>query len=307
MSNRRKFLKRLTAASAGLALTNLPELALAKNDLLKLTILHTNDVHCQIDPVSADDPNYPGRGGLARLSGLISQIRSQEENVLLLDSGDSFQGTPYFNFYKGELILKVMSEMGYDASTLGNHEFDNGLDALSRALDYAKFPFVNSNYDFSQTKLYDRFNRFVVFRKNGIKIGVYGLGIELKGIVSKKNYEGTVYNDPVEKALEMESFLKREKQCDLVVCLSHLGLEYKNDKISDRTLAPKTSYTDLILGGHTHTFLAKPIELKNALGKQIRINQVGYRGLVLGRIDLVFDKSGNGSPLALSQSTYHHV
>lgn len=299
-SNRRHFIKRIAAASAGLALVNIPEKLLASNDLIQLTILHTNDMHSQIDPFPDNHPTNAGKGGLARLSGMIQQVRAQQANVLLLDSGDMFQGTPYFNFYKGELILKIMSEMGYEASTLGNHEFDNGLDALNRALDYAKFPIVNSNYDFSQTKLYDRFNRFVVFRKGGVKVGVYGLGVEMQGLISQANYEGAIYNDPVAVAREMETFLKFDKKCDLVVCLSHLGYQYETDKISDLTLAPQTRYTDVILGGHTHTFLDKPVELKNADGKRILINQAGWAGMVLGRIDFVFDKSGKQSPIALS-------
>lgn len=307
MSSRRDFLRKLAASSAGLALTGLPNQLLAKNKLAKLTILHTNDIHSQLDPFSPNDPKFPGKGGLARLSSLIESIRQKEENVLLLDSGDMFQGTPYFNYYKGELILKVMSEMQYDATTLGNHEFDNGLEALGAAMDYAKFPFVNSNYDFSQTKLYDRFNRYVVFRKNGIKIGVYGLGIELDGLVNTKNYAGTIYNDPVPVAREMETFLKIDKKCDLVVCLSHLGLKYESIKISDTTLAPLTRYTDVILGGHTHTFLDAPIETKNADGKRVFINQVGKSGVVLGRLDFIFDNAGKGNELVYCQPIYNHA
>ena len=208
---------------------------------------------------------------------------------------------PYFNYYKGELILKVMSEIGYEASTIGNHEFDNGLDALNKALDHTKFPFINSNYDFSQTKLYDRFNRYVVYRKNGIKIGIYGLGVELQGLVSDDNYEGTIYNDPVIVAREMETYLKQDKKCDLVICLSHLGYQYENDKISDLTLAPQTKYTDLILGGHTHTFLDKPVEVKNADGNRVIINQVGWGGMVLGRLDFYFDTAGKEMTLAYTE------
>lgn len=306
MNNRRNFLKQAVAASAGLAMLGLPEKLLAGTDLLRLTILHTNDIHCQIDPFPDNHPVNAGKGGLARLSGRIQQIRNEQSNVLLLDCGDMFQGTPYFNFYKGELILKIMSEMGYEASTLGNHEFDNGLDALHRALDYAKFPIVNSNYDFSQTKLYDRFNRYVVYRKSGIKIGVYGLGVEMQGLVSDANCEGVVYNDPATVALEMEAFLKLEKNCDLIICLSHLGLKYESSKISDITLAPKTHYTNLILGGHTHSFLDQPIELTNARGKPVLINQAGWGGMVLGRIDFVFDKSGKQEPIALASPAYNH-
>lgn len=306
MSNRRDFIKRVAAASAGLALVNLPQKLLAANELAQLTILHTNDIHSQIDPFPDNHPVNAGKGGLARLSGRIQQIKAEQSNVLLLDSGDMFQGTPYFNFYKGELILKIMSEMGYEASTLGNHEFDNGLDALNRALDFAKFPVINSNYDFSQTKLYDRFNRYVIYRKGGIKIGVYALGIEMQGLITEANFEGVVYNDPVTVALEMEDFLKHEKNCDLVICLSHLGLEYASSKISDLTLAPQTRCTDVILGGHTHSFLEKPIELKNALGNRVLVNQAGWGGMVLGRIDLVFDKSGKQPSLAMALPVYNH-
>jgi len=301
MTSRRQFIKSLAAASAGIALCNIPKAALAQHGIQKLTILHTNDIHCHIDPFSPTNPTYAGRGGMARLSGLIQQIRQQEENVLLLDSGDMFQGTPYFNYYKGELILKVMSEIGYDASTIGNHEFDNGLDALNKALEHAKFPFINSNYDFSQTKLYDRFNRYVVYRKSGIKIGIYGLGVELHGLVSDDNYEGTIYNDPVKVTREMETYLKQDKKCDLVICLSHLGYQYENDKISDLTIAPQTKYTDLILGGHTHTFLDKPVEVKNADGNQVIINQVGWGGMVLGRLDFYFDTAGKAMTLAYAE------
>jgi len=307
MSNRRDFIKRAAAAIAGLTLTDWAQHSLAANNLFHLTVLHTNDIHCRIDPFPSTDPTYGNKGGLARLSGLIKQIRSEQENVLLLDSGDMFQGTPYFNYYKGELILRTMSEMGYDASTIGNHEFDNGLDALNRAIDFAKFPFINSNYDFSQTKLYDRFNRYVIYRKKGIKIGVYGLGIELSGLVSDRNFEGTIYNDPVKVALEMEAFLKNEKQCDLIICLSHLGLEYKSNKISDRSLAPLTHHTNLILGGHTHTFLDEPIRTTNADGKEIIINQAGWGGLMLGRLDFIFDAESKQAPLVLSNLSLNNA
>lgn len=303
MNNRRKFIRQLIGASAGISLVHLPDHLFAQEELIRLTILHTNDIHCQIDPFPATDPSFGGQGGLARLSALVNKIRQENDNMMLLDAGDMFQGTSYFNFYKGELILKIMSEMGYDASTLGNHEFDNGLKDLNRDLDYAKFPHISSNYDFSQTILYDRFSKYEIFRRNGVKIGIYGLGVELKGLVSEKNYEGTLYKDPVKVALEMESFLKNEKKCDLVICLSHLGLEYKENKISDKTLAAQTHLTDLIIGGHTHTFLDKPLELKNAKGKKIIVNQVGWGGLVLGRIDFIFNLSEKNKPVIFSQNT----
>ena len=302
MSSRRKFIRNLVGASAGLGLVQLPNDLFASQDLVKLTILHTNDIHCHIDPFPIDDPEYHGKGGMARMAALINRIKAEDENVLLFDAGDMFQGTPYFNYYKGELILKVMSKMGYDASTLGNHEFDNGLEGIENHLDYASFPLVNSNYDFSNTILLDRFPQYAIFRKNGIKVGIYGLGIEMDGLVSKKNYKETIYNDPVQVALEKESFLKNEKECELVICLSHLGLEYKETKISDKLLAAQTHHTDLIIGGHTHTFLDAPLELKNADGNRIIVNQAGWAGLVLGRIDFIFDKNKKEEKSILAQN-----
>jgi len=291
MSSRRKFIRNLAGVSAAMTFVDWPKELFADDDFAHLTILHTNDIHCHIDPFPENDPVYPGQGGLARMSATINRIRDEEKNVLLLDAGDMFQGTPYFNYYKGELILKVMSKMGYDASTLGNHEFDNGIEGIENHIDYANFPLVNSNYDFSNTLLFDRFPKYVIFRKKGIKVGVYGLGIELDGLVSKKNYKETIYNDPVKVALQQEEFLKKEKKCDLVICLSHLGLEYDEPKICDKLLAPQTHHTDLIIGGHTHTFLDAPLELKNADGKRIIVNQVGWAGLMLGRIDFIFNKN----------------
>lgn len=302
MSNRRVFLRNLIGASAGIGLMQIPKGLFASQGLERLTILHTNDIHCHIDSFPEDDPLYKGQGGLARMAATINRIRQDEENVLLLDAGDMFQGTPYFNYYKGELIWKVMSKMGYAASTIGNHEFDNGLEGIEKPLEFKDFPLVNSNYDFSNTILANRFPKHLIRRKGDVKIGIYGLGIELDGLVGKKNYEETIYNDPVEVALEQEAFLKHEKKCDLVICLSHLGFEYKKTKVSDKLLAPQTHYTDLIVGGHTHTFLDAPVELKNADGERIIINQVSWAGLMLGRIDFIFDRNRREGAKILAQN-----
>lgn len=302
MNSRRNFIRDLVSASAGLGLMHLPADLLATQDLVSLSILHTNDIHCRIDPFSEDHSIYQGRGGLARLSGLINQIRENERNVLLFDAGDMFQGTPYFNYYKGELILKVMSEMRYDAGTIGNHEFDNGLEGIEKSIEFANFPLVCSNYDFSRTRLYDTFPGYTIYRKGGVKVGVYGLGIELNGLVSEQNYRETEFKDPVRVALEMESFLKNEKGCDLVICLSHLGLQYKEVKISDTLLAMETHHTDLIIGGHTHSFLDSPLELKNADGNRVLVNQAGWGGMVLGRIDFIFDRNKKEDKQILSQN-----
>lgn len=304
MNSRRKFLRKIAGASAGLALTGISQELLAKQDLLRISILHTNDIHCHIDPFPETNPSYAGRGGLARLSARIKGIREENNPILLVDAGDMFQGTPYFNFYKGELIMKVMTKMGYEASTIGNHEFDNGLEGIEQSLKYAGFPLICSNYDFSQTILRNRFPEYRIFNKNGIKIGLYGLGVEMAGLVPEKNYAGTRYLDPVTTARQMEIFLKNERNCDLVICLSHLGLKYRETKISDTLLAGQTRMTDLIIGGHTHSYLKEPLQLKNAEGKRIIVNQAAWAGLMLGRIDFVLDRERREKPVALAQNIF---
>jgi 5'-nucleotidase len=291
MSNRRDFLRTLAGSAAFIGLGSLPMELLAKHELEKITILHTNDVHSHIDPFPDNDPKYPGLGGVARRAALIKKIRAEEKNVLLFDVGDIFQGTPYFNMYGGEVELKLMSDMGYDASTIGNHDFDNGMDGLVKQLPNANFPLLCSNYDFSDTALFNKTQPYKIFEKGGIKIGVFGLGIELQGLVDKKLYGNTIYLDPVEKANYYSHLLKQEKKCDLVICLSHLGYSYKEEKISDEILAKQSHNIDLILGGHTHTFLDEPVRYKNRDGKEILVAQVGWAGIKLGRIDYFFEKN----------------
>jgi 5'-nucleotidase len=230
-------------------------------------------------------------GGVARRAALIESIRRENPNVLLLDAGDIFQGTPYFNYYGGELEFKLMSMMQYDLATIGNHDFDNGIDGLFAQLPNAGFEFVSANYDFKNTIMNGHVKPYKIIDKDGIKVGVFGLGIGLDGLVDKKNYKETVYNDPLTVAQDMSRILKHEKKCDLVICLSHIGYQYKNepDKISDTKLATLTQDIDLIIGGHTHTFLDKPTVLKNAVGKDVLVNQVGCYGINLGRIDFYFE------------------
>jgi 5'-nucleotidase len=298
--NRRFFLKNTGAAATGVALGALPFDLPAADDFLMITILHTNDLHTHIEPFEETNPRYAGRGGLARISGLAKKIRERNPNTLLFDAGDMFQGTPYFNYYKGELMLELMTAAGYDAATIGNHEFDNGLQGLLDPLPKAGFPFINSNYDFSDTILAGKFPRWKIFRKSGIKIGVYGLGVELHGLVSQSHLGNTVYLDPVKTATEMEVFLKKEKKCDLVICLSHLGLRYRDEKISDTLLAAETSFTDLIIGGHTHSFLEEPLTLKNKKGQPIIVNQAWWGGLMVGQVDFVFERLRNRKETALA-------
>ncbi|WP_310557834.1 metallophosphatase [Flavobacterium sp.] len=287
---RRDFIEK-TAASTALLSLGL-SLSSFKSNIKQITILHTNDVHSHIDPFPIDDPRNPNMGGVARRASLIETIRQECPNVLLLDAGDIFQGTPYFNYYGGELEFKLMSMMKYDLSAIGNHDFDNGVDGLAAQMPHATFEFVSANYDFKNTSMNGFVKPFKIFNKNGIKIGVFGLGIELQGLVDKRMYKETVYNDPLETAQDMVRILKKENKCDLVICLSHLGYKYgkeDSNKISDLKLAAQTKDIDLIIGGHTHTFLDKPTIVKNADGKEVLVNQVGCYGINLGRIDFYFD------------------
>jgi 5'-nucleotidase len=284
---RRDFIQKTAASSALLGLSGMSLSSFSSVDTKKITILHTNDTHSHIDPFPANHPKNPNMGGAARRAAIIENIRKEEKNVLLLDAGDIFQGTPYFNYYGGELEFKLMSMMQYDIATMGNHDFDNGIDGFYNQLPNAKFDFVSANYDFKNTVLNDIVKPYKIIIKDGIKIGIFGLGVQLDGLVDKKLYKETIYNNPIEVAQDMSRILKEKKKCDLVICLSHLGFRYKDEpeKPSDIVLAQKTKNIDLIIGGHTHTFLDKPVIEKNSDGKEVLINQVGCFGVNLGRID----------------------
>jgi 5'-nucleotidase len=288
---RRDFIQNTALTSAFLGLGGISLSSFKTFDTKMLTILHTNDVHSYIDPFPPTHPKNPNMGGVARRAALIETIRKENPNVLLLDAGDIFQGTPYFNYYGGEIEFKLMSLMKYDLATIGNHDFDNGIEGLYNQLPNASFEFVNANYDFKNTILNGHVKPYKIIHKDGIKIGVFGIGIALEGLVDKKNSKETVYHDPVAVSQDMARILKQEQKCDLVICLSHIGYQYKNDpdKICDVKLASLTKDIDLIIGGHTHTFLDKPTILKNADGKDVLVNQVGCYGVNLGRIDFYFD------------------
>lgn len=294
---RRDFIQKTVASSALLTVGGLSLSSFAPIDKKHITILHTNDVHSHIDPFPPTDAKNPNMGGVSRRASLIESIRKENPNVLLLDAGDIFQGTPYFNYYGGELEFKLMSMLKYDLATMGNHDFDNGIDGFHAQLHNAKFDFVSANYDFKNTVLDGIVKPYKIFAKDGIKIGVFGLGVELDGLVDKKNYKETVYNDPVSVSQEMTRILKTQEKCDLIICLSHIGYAYRNDpsKISDLKLAAATRDIDLIIGGHTHTFLDKPTIVKNLDGIDTLVNQVGCYGINLGRIDFYFDTDKNKS------------
>jgi 5'-nucleotidase len=285
--NRRNFVKKIAFGTSGFLVSNaLISSTFSNSKKNKLVILHTNDTHSNIETFPLNHPKFPGMGGVAKRFSLIQQIRAENEHVLLLDSGDIFQGTPYFNTYNGELELKLMSKMGYDAATMGNHDFDIGLDGFLNAKKHANFPFLCSNYDFSKTILKDETLPYKVFKKGGIKIGVFGLGIDLNGLVPTDKFGATRYNDPIETANKIAQELK-DLACDLVICLSHLGYQYEDkSKPSDVLLAEKVSGIDLILGGHTHTFMQAPTKVTQPDGHTVWIHQVGWAGVRLGAIEV---------------------
>ncbi|MFC4722135.1 bifunctional metallophosphatase/5'-nucleotidase [Geojedonia litorea] len=299
---RRHFIQQTAVASSLIGLGGFGLQSFSRNDK-KITILHTNDVHSHIDPFGPEDGLNANKGGVARRATLVEAIRQENPNTLLLDAGDIFQGTPYFNYFGGELEFKLMSMLKYDAATIGNHDFDNGIDGLYAQLPHAKFELISANYDFSNTVMNTHVKPYRIFNRDGIKIGIFGLGIKLDGLVDKRMYKETVYLDPVEIAQDMSRTLKEDEHCDLIICLSHLGYHYTNapNNPSDLNLAKATKNIDLIIGGHTHTFLKKPTVVKNIEDKNVLVNQVGCYGINLGRIDFYFDsdknKAANGTTI----------
>ena len=312
--NRRKFIKKGMKAGLGTLatasiLTNLPNLsnaAISDASILpykvkssvageRITILHTNDVHSRLEPFPMDGSRNQGMGGVAARAALINSIRKENEQVLVLDAGDLFQGTPYFNMYLGEPEIKSMSLMGYDASTLGNHDFDGGIENFAKQLAHANFPILIANYDFTGTPLENKTKQYEIFQKGKLTVGVFGIGIELAGLVPEHLYGKTVYQDPIDVANRTAKIL-RKKGCHLVICLSHLGDKYEEEKISDEILAKESEEIDLIIGGHTHRFFEKPRKYSNKRQKEVLVNQVGWAGIQLGRLDYAFSQSGELQP-----------
>jgi 5'-nucleotidase len=285
--SRRSFLKQSLLVGAGLATGLMPRLSFAKKQTV-LTILHTNDTHSRLDPFPPNGP-HAGKGGVAARKRLIDQIRKDNEHVLLFDAGDVFQGTPYFNFFKGALEMRAMTLLGYDAATMGNHDFDEGVDNFGKQLKHADFPFLVANYDFSETSLAGKVKAFEVFERAGLRIGVFGLGIDPKGLIPEGLFGKVKFSEPLTVAKQMVSDL-RDNQCDLIIVLSHLGHAYQDGKMSDVRLASELEGIDLIIGGHTHTFLSTPKEIPGPMGKKTLVAQVGHSGLILGRIDLVVER-----------------
>jgi len=292
MQNRRSFLKKtVTGAVIASTVSSPYSLFAAQSNKEQLTILHTNDVHSHIEPFADDDKKYPGLGGAEYRATIIESIRKQNQHVLVLDAGDIFQGTPYFNFFHGDLEIDLMNKMKYDAATIGNHDFDGGIDTLAKQIMRANFPFVNCNYDFTNTPVDGKVHKHIIIKKGKLKIGITGCGVELIGLVPDKLFTNTKYLDPIKSVQEQVNILKHDKKCHFIICLSHLGYKYDNSKVSDIVLAQQTNHIDLIIGGHTHTFLEAPTEAKNKDGKEVLINQVGWAGVQIGQLNYLFEKS----------------
>jgi len=290
---RRNFIKQVSTAATLPIIGGLTLPSFVRKQQRHITILHTNDTHSHIESFQPSHSSNGNQGGVAKRATLIAQIRKENENTLLLDAGDIFQGTPYFNYFGGALEFKLMSMLNYDVATIGNHDFDNSIEGLYQQLPNAKFDFVSANYDFKNTVLDTHVQPYKIISKDGIKIGIFGLGVALEGLVDKKMYKETRYLDPVAITQDITNTLKNKEACDLIICLSHLGYYYKNnpENISDLNLAKITKNIDLIIGGHTHTFLSKPTVVKNMEGINMLVNQVGAYGINLGRIDFYFDEN----------------
>lgn len=294
MQNRRSFIKKSVAGAIAVGTVSSPMSLFASVEAQQqqqLTILHTNDVHSHIEPFADDDKKYPGLGGAAYRATIIEKIRNDSQHTLVLDAGDIFQGTPYFNFFHGDLEIDLMNKMKYDAATIGNHDFDGGIDTLAKQISRSNFPFVNCNYDFTNTPVAGKVHKHIILKKGKLKIGITGCGVELDGLVPDKLFTHTKYLDPIACVQEQVDILKHEKKCHFIICLSHLGYKYQDAKISDILLAQHTNHIDLIVGGHTHTFLDAPVPEKNKDGNEVLINQVGWAGVQIGKLDYVFQKS----------------
>lgn len=256
----------------------------------QLVILHTNDTHSCIMPLNPNlaDTALAGRGGFLRRMALIEDERAKTPGLLLIDSGDFSQGSPYYNFYKGEVEVELMNRMGYDVATIGNHEFDFGLENMARIFHMAKFPIVCANYDFTGTSVEGLVKPYTIIKRNGLKIGLFGLSPQPRGLVDTTKFVGVKYLDPVETAERMAALLKTKKKCDVVICVSHLGWE--NEELTDQMLVPATRDIDIVLGGHSHTYMKTLQYVKNVDGKDVPVGQNGKHGIWIGRIVLDLEK-----------------
>jgi 5'-nucleotidase len=300
MTTRRNFLGAAVAAGLTLSLPRgmrslytparaavwMPLLEPQKGETL-ITVLHTNDTHSQIDPILDNDKTYGGKGGVARRATLVKRVRKENPNTLMIDGGDVLQGTPYFNFFKGEVEYKAMSLIGYDAGTIGNHEFDNGVESLAKAMQFANFDIVSTNYDVRGSALESKVKTHVVKEVGGLRVGLFGMGIRPEGLITPDNFKPLQYLDPVRMARGVTKLLREQERCTLVLGMSHLGYypEAKPGEVGDSQVAAQVDGIDFIASGHTHTFMERPVLQKTPSGKNTIIFQVGRSGIYVGRID----------------------
>lgn len=250
----------------------------------KIIILHTNDTHSHIDPLPMTDKYNPGQGGAVNRKAIIDSVRRLEKNVLLIDAGDFVQGTPYFNMFKGRAEVDAMNMMKYDVTVIGNHEFDYGMDTMKMFFERLKFPVLCCNYDFSQTVLKDVVKPYIILKKSGLKIGLIGVGIDPEGLVQKDKYTGLTFKPVIETVNHYAELLKKKEKCDLIICVSHIG--YRQDQV----LVDKSRHLDIIIGGHSHTFMKQPDMRKNLSGKEVMVYQTGKYGMNVGKIEVELEK-----------------
>ena len=250
----------------------------------KLVILHLNDTHSHFEPLRSGAD--AGQGGVIERAAYIDSVRAAEgeENVLLLHAGDFSQGSSYFTQLGGDLEIATINAMRYDVVTLGNHEFDNGIEELARRLSVVDCPVVCANYDFSPFEAGKYIKPYAIVEKAGRKIGVFGLLTDILKVVDRSISDRLPKFDDVETAQKWADYLKNEEHCDLVIALTHIG--YDGESFTDPVLVSKTRNIDLVVGGHSHTFLEKMEFVKNLDGKPVPIVQDGCWGLNVGQIDV---------------------
>ena len=256
----------------------------------QLLILHTNDTHSCVLPLNPNlaDTMLAGRGGFLRRAAMIDQMRKEDKGLLLLDSGDFSQGSPYYTMFKGDVETELMNIMGYDAATIGNHEFDFGLENMARIFRKAKFPIVCANYDFTGTVVEGLVKPYVIIKRKGVRIGIFGLSPKLDGLVMASTCAGVRYSDPIKTANAVADKLKNEEKCDVVICLSHLGWDEAG--LNDMEMMAKTRNIDLVLGGHSHSYFKTLNHVRNLDGKDVPNDQNGKHGIFVGKITLSLEK-----------------
>ena len=256
----------------------------------RIVILHTNDTHSCVYPLNSNlaDTMLAGRGGFVRRAVMVKAERKKNPALLLLDSGDFSQGSSYYTLFKGDVEVGLMNMMGYDAAAIGNHEFDFGLDNMARIFRMAEFPVVCANYHFEGTAVEGLVKPYVVLERKGLKIGVFGLGTQLEGMVAAENYKGVTYEDPIVAANRVATELKEKEHCDLVVCLSHLGWDIEG--VDDTELIPASHHIDVVLGGHSHSYFEKPVFYENLDGEEVPLQQMGKNGVFVGMMQLELEK-----------------